>query len=135
VRILIWHVHGSWTTAFVQGRHEYLVPVLPDRGSDGRGRAITWEWPSSVIEVTPERLRGESVDAVIFQRPHELALAAGWLGRRPGPDVPAIYLEHNAPEGRIAEMRHPAADRPDLTVVHVTHFNALFWTRGRHRRA
>jgi glycosyltransferase involved in cell wall biosynthesis len=27
-------------------------------------------------------------------------------------------------------MRHPAADRDDLTVVHVTHFNALFWDTG-----
>ena len=48
----------------------------------------------------------------------------------PGRDVRAIYLEHNAPQGRIAEMRHPAADRDDLTVVHVTHFNALFWDCG-----
>jgi glycosyltransferase involved in cell wall biosynthesis len=28
-------------------------------------------------------------------------------------------------------MRHPAADRVDLTLVHVTHFNALFWDGGR----
>jgi glycosyltransferase involved in cell wall biosynthesis len=27
-------------------------------------------------------------------------------------------------------MRHPGADRDDLTVVHVTHFNALFWDTG-----
>src|SRR3712207_1081461 len=27
-------------------------------------------------------------------------------------------------------MRHPAADRPDLVVVHVTHFNRLFWDTG-----
>ncbi len=51
MRILLWHVHGSWTTAFVQGPHEYLVPVLPDRGPDGRGRAQTWDWPGSVREV------------------------------------------------------------------------------------
>jgi glycosyltransferase involved in cell wall biosynthesis len=27
-------------------------------------------------------------------------------------------------------MRHAAADRPDLTVVHVTHFNRLYWDTG-----
>jgi glycosyltransferase involved in cell wall biosynthesis len=27
-------------------------------------------------------------------------------------------------------MRHPAADRPDLLVAHVTHFNELFWDCG-----
>jgi glycosyltransferase involved in cell wall biosynthesis len=67
---------------------------------------------------------------VIVQRPHELELARRWLGRVPGRDVRTIYLEHDAPQGRIAEMRHPAADRDDLTIVHVTHFNALFWDCG-----
>lgn len=131
MRILLWHVHGSWTTGFVRGGHDYLVPVLPDRGPDGRGRARTWDWPASVREVTPEEAREAAVDVVVLQRPQELSLAERWLGRRPGRDLPAIYLEHTAPQGRIAEMRHPAAGRPDLTVVHVTHFNALFWDTGR----
>jgi hypothetical protein len=131
VRVLLWHVHGSWNTAFVQGRHDYLVPVLPNRGPDGRGRAETYEWPPSVAEVTPEELSAAEVDVVVLQRPHELeGLAERWLGRRPGRDVPAIYVEHTSPQGPIAEMRHPAADRPDLTIVHVTHFNALFWDTG-----
>jgi glycosyltransferase involved in cell wall biosynthesis len=132
MRILLWHVHGSWTTAFVQGSHEYLVPVVPDRGPDGRGRAQTWHWPDSVAEVSPAALAHGPVDVVILQRPDDEALATRWLGgRRPGRDVPAVWLEHNAPQGRITEMRHPAADRADLTLVHVTHFNALFWDTGR----
>jgi hypothetical protein len=132
VRILLWHVHGAWTTAFVHGRHDYLVPVLPGRGPDGRGRALTYEWPERAVEITPEEAASAEVDVVVLQRPPELAgLAERWLGgRRPGRDVAAVYVEHNAPQGRIAEMRHPAADRPDLTLVHVTHFNALFWDAG-----
>lgn len=132
MRILLWHVHGAWTTAFVHGPHEYVVPVLPDRGPDGVGIARTYAWPDSVTELPPQALRGEDFDVVVLQRPHELAsLAREWLGgREPGRDVPAVYVEHNAPQGRIAEMRHPAADRPDLLLVHVTHFNALFWDAG-----
>ena len=128
MKVLIWHVHGSWTTAFVQGCHEYLVPVLPDRGPDGRGRARTWDWPARVREVTPEEAAEAEVDVVILQRPSELEhLAESWL-KRPLP--PAIYLEHNAPQGPVNDMRHPAADRDDLTLVHVTHFNDLFWDAG-----
>jgi glycosyltransferase involved in cell wall biosynthesis len=67
------------------------------------------------------------LDAVVLQRPHELELAREWLGRRPGEDLPAVYVEHNAPQGRIGQMRHPLAGRPELTLVHVTHFNELFW--------
>jgi hypothetical protein len=100
VRILIWHVHGAWATAFVQGPHDYVVPVLPDRGPDGRGRARTYPWPESVRELPPEALADEPFDAVVLQRPHEEELAVRWLGRRPGRDVPAVYVEHNAPTGR-----------------------------------
>ena len=128
MRILLWHVHGSWTTSFVQGPHEYLLPVVPDRGPDGRGRAQTWDWPASAIEVTRDEARAAEVDVVVLQRPAELdGLAREWLGDR---RLPAVYVEHNAPQGRIADMRHPAADRDDLVVVHVTHFNELFWECG-----
>jgi hypothetical protein len=131
VKVLLWHVHGAWTTAFVYGDHEYTVPVVADRGPDGVGIARTYAWPEDIRELPPERLHDEDFDVVVLQRPHELEhLAEEWLGRRPGRDVPAVYVEHNAPQGRIADMRHPAADRPDLLLVHVTHFNALFWDAG-----
>ncbi|MFF7725468.1 glycosyltransferase [Streptomyces sp. NPDC008001] len=130
MRILLWHVHGSWTTAFVQGPHTYLVPVTEDRGPDGLGRAATFDWPASVIELTPEQLRETGIDVLVLQRPHEFELARQWLGRVPGRDVPTVYLEHNAPGGPVPDTRHPAADRPDLTIVHVTHFNRLLWDCG-----
>lgn len=129
MRILVWHVHGSWMTAFVHGPHEYLVPVTPNRGPNGLGRATTYEWPEGAIEVPPERLRDEHVDVVVLQRPHEESLARQWLGR----DVPAMYVEHNTPKGEVPLTRHPMADRDDLTLVHVTHFNALYWDGGRTR--
>jgi hypothetical protein len=130
MRILLWHVHGAWTTAFVHGGHDYVVPVLPGRGPDGVGIARTYAWPDGVRELAPDALRDEPLDAVVLQRPHELELCEAWTGRRPGRDLPAIYVEHNAPQGRIAEMRHPMADRDDVLLVHVTHFNALFWDAG-----
>ncbi|MEP6696058.1 MAG: glycosyltransferase [Pseudonocardiales bacterium] len=131
MRVLLWHVHGSWTTSFVQGEHTYLLPVLPDRGSDGIGRALTWDWPMSAVEVPPEKLAGVDVDVVVLQRPHERDLAERWLGRRPGRDVPAVYVEHNTPQGDVPLTRHPLADAGDIPIAHVTHFNELFWDNGR----
>nr|WP_221474216.1 glycosyltransferase [Planomonospora venezuelensis] len=128
---MLWHVHGSWTTSFVHGAHDYLVPATPDRGPDGRGRARTYPWPEAAREVPADRLRDEDVDLVVLQRPHELDLAAEWLGRRPGRDVPAVYVEHNTPKGDVPATLHPLAERADVPVVHVTHFNRLFWDCGR----
>jgi hypothetical protein len=130
MKILIWHVHGSWTTAFVQGRHQYLVPVIEGRGPDGLGRARTWDWPATVRELTPQQLHAERADLVVLQRPHEAKLLQHWCGVRAGVDLPAVYLEHNAPEPHPVLSRHVLADRSDIPVVHVTPFNALMWDSG-----
>ncbi|MEU5912005.1 glycosyltransferase [Micromonospora sp. NPDC047527] len=130
MNILLWHVHGSWTTSFVHGKHRYLVPTTPDRGPYGLGRARTYPWPDSAVEVAPDDLPGSDVDLVILQRPEEVDLAEQWLGRRPGRDVPAIYVEHNTPKGDVPNTRHPMADRSDLLVAHVTGFNQIFWDTG-----
>ncbi|MGC4896327.1 glycosyltransferase, partial [Micromonospora sp. DT31] len=130
MNILLWHVHGSWTTSFVHGGHRYLVPITPDRGPYGLGRARTYPWPDNAVEVTPEDLRHTDVDVVILQRPEELDLATEWLGRRPGRDLPAVYVEHNTPKGDVPNTRHPMADRDDLLLAHVTAFNQVFWDSG-----
>ncbi|MFF3856213.1 glycosyltransferase [Micromonospora sp. NPDC002575] len=135
MNVLVWHVHGSWTTSFVHGRHRYLVPVTPDRGPYGLGRARTYPWPDSAVEVTPQELRRADVDLVVLQRPEEFDLACDWLGRRVGRDVPAIYVEHNTPKGDVPNTRHPMADRDDLLLAHVTGFNELFWDNGATRTA
>jgi Glycosyl transferases group 1 len=134
MNVLVWHVHGSWLTAFVQGDHRYLVPVVPvagspDRSPDGLGRARTWTWPDSVVEVTPEQLREEPVDVVVLQRPRDLELLRAWTGWEPGVDVPAVYVEHDTPP-TPAGSRHLLADRADVPLVHVTHFNRVAWDSG-----
>jgi glycosyltransferase involved in cell wall biosynthesis len=131
VNILLWHVHGSWTTAFVSGKHRYLVPVNPDRNPYGRGRAQTYAWPDTVEEITIERLATEDIDLVVLQRPAEEHLLRKWLGRR----LPTLYVEHNTPKVDVPNTRHPMADRDDLRIVHVTPFNDLFWDCGGTRTA
>ncbi|MEV4351663.1 glycosyltransferase family 1 protein [Actinoplanes sp. NPDC049596] len=120
MNILLWHVHGSWTTSFVHGKHRYLIPVNEARDAMGRGRARTFDWPASAEELPLEEIR--DVDVAIVQRPEELELVPR--------GVPVIYVEHNTPKGDVPNSRHPMADRDDLIVAHVTDFNALFWDTG-----
>ncbi len=131
MNVLVWHVHGAWTTAFVQGKHQYLIPTTPERGPYGLGRARTYPWPPNAVEVSPAELARSEVDVMVLQRPEEYALARRWLRRA----VPAIYVEHNTPKGGVPNTRHPMADRDDLLLVHVTHFNDLFWDSGATRTA
>ncbi|MBG0561259.1 glycosyltransferase [Actinoplanes aureus] len=120
MNILLWHVHGSWTTSFVQGKHRYLVPVNTERDAWGRGRAQTFDWPDTVEELPLQEIK--DIDLAIAQRPEELDLIP--------PHVPVIYVEHNTPKGDVPNSRHPLADRDDVIIAHVTHFNELFWDCG-----
>ena len=129
MRILLWHVHGAWTDAFVRGEHEYLLPTTAAGGAWGLGRGGR-DWPASAREVEPDALREQQVDVVVLQRPEELAECERLLGRRPGRDVPAVYLEHNTPKGDVPNSVHPLADQREIPIVHVTHFNDLIWDTG-----
>jgi hypothetical protein len=131
MKVLIWHVHGSWLTSFVQGPDEYLVPVVPGRTADGRGRARTFAWPSAVRELGPDEIADTGIDVVVLQRPRDLELLHEWTGWRAGIDVPAVYVEHNTPPGPAAATDHLLAGREDIPLVHVTAFNALMWDNGR----
>jgi len=130
VRILLWHVHGGWMEAFVRGDHEYLLPVNAERDAWGLGRGGR-PWPENAREVAAAALRDEDVDVLVVQRPEELAAAQELLGRRPGRELPTVYVEHNAPRPDVPQTLHPLADRDELTIAHVTHFNRLFWDTGR----
>jgi hypothetical protein len=113
LRVLLWHVHGAWTSAFVAGRHEYLLPTGP-WGGGKRGR----DWPNAVEITEPT-----DVDVVVLQRPEDLEEVPDWaLGK-----APMVYVEHNTPKGQP----HPLAGRDDITLVHVTHFNEVMWDSGR----
>jgi hypothetical protein len=126
MRVLIWHVHGGYTDAFVRGEHEYLLPLATDGGGGLQGR----DWPAA-SEVPVDELRDRDIDVVVLQRPEEVELVERLTGRRPGRDLPAVYLEHNTPKPDATGSQHPLADRDDIRIVHVTHFNALFWDNGR----
>jgi len=130
MRILLWHVHGTWADAFVRGGHDYVFPVTLPGDPWGLGRSGR-DWPEGAREVNVADLRNTDVDAVVLQRPREIELCTRWLGRRPGRDLPAVFLEHNTPRADVPNTRHPLADQSDIPIVHVSHFNDLFWDCGR----
>src|SRR5829696_1809792 len=126
--LLVWPVHGSWMESLVAGGHRYVIPVNENRDADGRGLCGR-NWPRAQ-EFRSSQLRKEDIDLVVLQRPEELELTARWLGRRPGIDVPAVYVEHNAPRPHAVDSVHPIAGRDDIPLIHVTDFNRLMWNSG-----
>ena len=122
MKVLFWHVHGGYSNSFLHGPHEYLIPAEPGHEP---GPALA-QWPGARL-VDPAVLHDEDIDVVVLQRTDEIGWAHELTGRRPGAEVPALYLEHNAPRPRPESSLHPLGGQRDIPIVHVTHFNELFW--------
>lgn len=129
MKILMWDVHGGYTDSLVSGTHSYLF--LPP-GPDGRGGLARYKGspPPATREVTAAELRDDPPDVVVFQRLEELDIVRRQLGRAPGVDLGAIFLEHNTPKTNVPDTCHPLADMPGLQIVQVTYFNDLLWDCG-----
>ena len=127
VRVLTWHIHGSYLYYLSYSRHEFLIPVKEGRppryaGLPGGG----FPWPCNLREVPAEEVADTEFEAVLYQHrenwhtdQHEILSAAQ---RR----LPRIYLEHDPPRQNPFEERHPVDD-PGVLVVHVTPYNELMY--------
>jgi hypothetical protein len=129
LRVLTWHVHGSYLWYLSHVPHDLYLPTRPE-GTDGyAGRAGTFPWPDNVIEVPVEDVADLDVDVVVFQSArhwledqHELLSPAQRRG-------PRVYAEHDPPRASPTDTVHPVDD-PEVLVVHVTPFNRLMWDNG-----
>lgn len=132
LRILIWHVHGSYLYYLSRLPHDLYVPVRHGRPPGYVGLPEGgFPWPSNLHEVPAEEVPRLPLDCVIAQsveqherEPDRLRMTAEQ--RR----APRIYLEHDPPRAHPTDTRHPVDD-PNVLLVHVTAFNALMWDAGR----
>ncbi|MDQ4077784.1 MAG: glycosyltransferase [Chloroflexota bacterium] len=130
LKILIWHIHGSYLNTLARIDHDWYLPIKPGRPEGYGGRGPTFDLPDYVWEVPAEQVRDLDLDLIIYQTPKnyfedqfEILSAAQ---RR----LPKIYLEHNTPRPHPTDSKHPVED-PTVLLVHVTHFNRLMWDNGR----
>jgi len=129
VRVLTWHVHGSYLWYLSHVDATFLLPVRPDGGEGYGGRTPSFPWPDNVVEVPADEVRDLDVDVVLTQS------VAEWehdrhalLGDRVR-ELPAVHVEHDPPRGWPNEALHPVQDEQAL-LVHVTPFNDLMWDAG-----
>ncbi|MFP5219505.1 MAG: glycosyltransferase [Actinomycetes bacterium] len=129
LRVLTWHVHGSYLWYQSHVPVTWLLPVTPERTNPYGGRGETFEWPDNVLEVPADDVRDLEVDVVLTQHRdnwerhrHEL------LGDRVH-EIPRVHVEHDPPPHWPNEALHPVQDEA-TTLVHVTPFNALMWDSG-----
>lgn len=130
LRVLTWHVHGSYLWYLSHVPVTWYVPTRSGRPEGYGGRAGAFPWPDNVVEVPADEVGSLELDVVLTQSHRN------WHEDRRrllGPaqlELPAVHLEHDPPRASPTDTRHPVDDERVL-VVHVTHFNDLMWDCGR----
>src|SRR4051812_25572934 len=107
LRILTWHVHGSYLYYLTQAPHEFYLPSKPERSMGYVGKWGHIPWGDNVHDVPVEQLREMSFDCVLYQhRDHYFKDQYQWLSEEQR-RLPRIYLEHEPPQDHPVQMRHP----------------------------
>lgn len=129
LRIITWHVHGTYLRALAHLPHELVVPVRDD-GTPGYGRFRPGSLrPANVVEVPAADLAAVRADVVVHQSHRNWLVDRHEVLSDEQRRLPSIVVEHDPPRDSPFDTRHPVDDQRAL-VVHVTAFNRLMWDNG-----
>lgn len=126
LKILTWHVHGSYLYYLSQGEYDIYIPVKSKKTEGYFGRGETFPFGPNVIEIPASEVRNFNFDCILFQSERnylidQYDILSDWQKQ-----LPRIYVEHNTPDRHPTNAVHVMRD-PSVTMVHVTHFNRLMW--------
>jgi hypothetical protein len=129
MRIFTWHIHGSYLYFLSQGSYQLLIPVRKSRDEGYYGRGETFPFGDNVIEVPVEEIPHLEFDCILFQTNKNYQVDQYEILSEAQRQLPRIYLEHDPPTKHPTNTKHIMND-PEVTLVHVTHFNRIMWDNG-----
>ncbi len=130
LKILIWHIHGSYLNTLARIDHDWYLPIKSGRPEGYGGRGPTFDLPDYMREVPAEQVKDLELDLIIYQTPKNYFEDQFEILSPSQRQLPKIYLEHNTPKPNAVDTRHHIDD-PNVLLVHVTHYNRLMWDNGR----
>lgn len=130
LRILTWHVHGSYLYYLSQVPCTFYLPVKAGKPEGYGGRSGSFAWGNNVHDVTAEEVRELEFDCILFQSRKNYLEDQFEILSPEQRRLPRIYLEHDPPRDIPTDTKHPVND-PEMLLVHVTHFNRLMWDNNK----
>jgi glycosyltransferase involved in cell wall biosynthesis len=130
LRVLTWHIHGTYLYYLTQTPCQWYVPVKPGRPAGYGGCGGSWPWGANVHEVPAEAVADLELDAVLFQSYQNFSEDQYQLLSPAQQQLPRLYLEHDPPRQHPTDTVHPATSDPTVEIVHVTHFNRMMCDNG-----
>lgn len=129
LKILTWHVHGSYLYYLTQSPHEFYLPVKPGKPEGYGGRLDGFPWGDNVHDISVEDIHQQSFDCILFQSSRNYLHDQYEILTEAQRQLPRIYLEHDPPREHPTDTQH-VVNNSDILLVHVTHFNNLMWDAG-----
>ncbi|MGB3296546.1 MAG: glycosyltransferase family 4 protein [Phormidesmis sp.] len=130
LRILTWHVHGSYLYTLTQANHDFFLPVKPGKPEGYGGRLPGFDWGENVYDIDADRVAADSFDCVLFQSQRNYLIDQYEILSESQRRLPRLFLEHDPPQAHPTDTRH-VVDDPNVLLIHVTPFNQLMWDSGR----
>jgi hypothetical protein len=130
LRVLTWHVHGTYLYYLTQADCDFLLPVNAERNAGYGGKLGSNSWGKNVIEIPVEDLKQTDFDLILFQSRQNYLHDQYEVLSAEQRQLPRVYLEHDPPREHPTDTRH-IVDDPEVTLVHVTDFNQLMWDSGK----
>ncbi|MCU0547965.1 MAG: glycosyltransferase family 4 protein [Leptolyngbya sp. Prado105] len=129
LRILTWHVHGSYLYYLTQAPHDFYLPTKPGHPEGYGGRLPGFAWGDNVHDIPAEAVRSQEFDCILFQSRRNYLEDQFEILSDVQRQLPKLYLEHDPPREHPTDTQHIVDDAETL-LVHVTHFNRLMWDCG-----
>ncbi|MGF1496743.1 MAG: glycosyltransferase [Elainellaceae cyanobacterium] len=129
LRILTWHIHGSYLHYLTQAPHDFYLPIKPGRPEGYGGRLPGFPWGRNVHNIAADEVRRHDFDCVLFQSRRNYLQDQYEILSPAQRQLPRLFLEHDPPREHPTDTQHVVSD-PNLLLVHVTHFNQLMWDSG-----
>jgi hypothetical protein len=130
MKIFTWHIHGSYLFYLSQGNYDIYIPTRPEKGEGYYGRGETFPFGANVIEILADDVKNYNFDCILFQTNRNYKVDQYEILSDKQRALPKVYLEHDPPREHPTDTKH-LIDDPNITLVHVTHFNRLMWDSRR----
>jgi glycosyltransferase involved in cell wall biosynthesis len=130
LKVLTWHIHGSYLYYLTQTPVEFYLPVKDGKHEGYGGSSGVLPWGSNVHDIPSDKVKDLELDCILFQSKKNYLEDQYEILSEEQRKLPKIYLEHDPPREVPTDTKH-VIDDPSILLVHVSHFNRLMWDNNR----
>lgn len=130
LRILTWHIHGSYLYYLTQTPVEFYLPVKVGKHEGYGGSSGVLPWGNNVYDIPAENVKDLDFDCILFQSKKNFLEDQYEILNEEQRKLPKIFLEHDPPREVPTDTKH-VVDDPEVLLVHVTNFNNLMWDNNK----